>query len=285
MNELQAKVYEIWQEIDKVCRNNKIEYFAIGGTCLGAVRHKGFIPWDDDIDIAIPIENYERFIKIAQKEMPSYLTVRFPNDFYKYTSMFIKIVDKRTTLIENGKGVEEYDGVFVDVMPLSGIPSKKIQRYFFAKKLLLYQKLNYKRRRGFYENDSLLGKGIWCITYLFLRNHSFDYYYKKYYKEIKKYKFYESEYTGYSWSPVRIYKEIYRREVFSPAQYLDFENDQIPCPHDPHSFLTGMFGEYMVVPEIKEREWHTSFYDLSRPASYYRNNQEKVQNRMQEDKK
>ena len=73
MNEIQQKILEIFIEIDKICVKHDLRYYAIGGTCLGAVRHQGFIPWDDDLDIAMPDKDFELFMDIAPKELPDNL--------------------------------------------------------------------------------------------------------------------------------------------------------------------------------------------------------------------
>ena len=75
MNVIQERIFEIFLEIKKICEKNNIKYFAIGGTCIGAVRHKGFIPWDDDLDVAIPIEKFTEFKYFAERELPSFLKI------------------------------------------------------------------------------------------------------------------------------------------------------------------------------------------------------------------
>ena len=70
MTEIQKKILDIFHQISQICDKEKIEYYAIGGTCIGAVRDKGFVPWDDDMDIAIPIEQFDKFIDIAKQKLP-----------------------------------------------------------------------------------------------------------------------------------------------------------------------------------------------------------------------
>ena len=84
MNDLQKKILDIFKAVAKICKDHDITYYAIGGTAIGAVRHQGFIPWDDDLDIAIPIEQYDRFIEIARRELPEGLTVMTPVDIEHY---------------------------------------------------------------------------------------------------------------------------------------------------------------------------------------------------------
>ncbi len=113
------------QEIDKICRHYHIRYYLAGGTLLGAVRHQGFIPWDDDIDIAMPREDYEQFIKImSHKKHPIYKLLAIEcTKGYPYT--FAKVVDTRTRLVEEiGKDLHQM-GVFIDIFPIDGMGNQK----------------------------------------------------------------------------------------------------------------------------------------------------------------
>ena len=148
MNDLQKKILDIFKAVAKICKDHDITYYAIGGTAIGAVRHQGFIPWDDDLDIAIPIEQYDRFIEIARRELPEGLTVMTPVDIEHYASFFIKVVDTRTTLIENYAKAfpDAYYGVFVDIMPLAGVPAPGKERKRYLRMWKQTAMLNYARR-------------------------------------------------------------------------------------------------------------------------------------------
>ena len=121
LEELHQIELDMLKEIDRICRRENIQYYLAGGTLLGAVRHKGFIPWDDDIDIAMARDEYERFLKVMKKERHPYLKI-FAMEFdkeYQYT--FAKVVDTRTRLIEEiGKDLPDM-GVFIDIFPIDGL--------------------------------------------------------------------------------------------------------------------------------------------------------------------
>ena len=129
MNDTQKVILDIFACISNICNKNGIRYFASGGTCLGAVRHQGFIPWDDDLDIAIPIQDYDKIWKIAQKELPHHLKIYKEDDIRHYRYIFGKIHNENTTFIEKSeiKYPESYKGIFVDIMPISSIPDARIE--------------------------------------------------------------------------------------------------------------------------------------------------------------
>ena len=103
MTEIQEKILEIFQQVSILCEKEKIEYYAIGGTCIGAIRDKGFVPWDDDMDIAIPIEQFNKFIDIARQQLPSKYEVLTYKESLHYSEIFIKVIDKETSYIEDCK--------------------------------------------------------------------------------------------------------------------------------------------------------------------------------------
>ena len=128
--DLQLKLLEIAKYVDDLCRKNSIEYYLIYGSALGAKRHKGFIPWDDDFDIAMTYENYQKFITICDKflDKKKYFLQRMESE-PKYYLSFMKLRDITTTLIEEANKDKEITyGVYIDIFPLVGVPKNKIKR-------------------------------------------------------------------------------------------------------------------------------------------------------------
>ena len=124
MTDLQAKLLEMLKWYHDFCVEHNLRYYALGGTLLGAVRHKGFIPWDDDIDVGMPRSDYNKFLALA-KEIPSPYVLETPQSLAKdFVYAFSKIYNTQTTLIEKGKKNIKR-GIYLDIFPLDGLGNEK----------------------------------------------------------------------------------------------------------------------------------------------------------------
>lgn len=252
MTEVQEIILGIFHEVSEICENHNICYYAIGGTCLGAVRHKGFIPWDDDLDIAIPIEQYEFFIEKAKEELPEYLSLWIPGQTTHGDQMFIKVCDNRTTMIENDfvSYPDCYCGVWLDIMPISGLPSLQIGRTEFAFREKMIWRFSKKIKSSWEMQTNLKGKVLWLMLQpmrWFLSN---DFFWRRWLRRLEKYPLSTSKYTGYVWA---LSKLNFEQTWFEGYVYMDFEDTQIRCPVGWHEFLTQMFGNYMEFPPEDQR--------------------------------
>ncbi|MDE5916565.1 MAG: LicD family protein [Oscillospiraceae bacterium] len=279
MNKLQERILEVFNHIDKVCRDNNITYFAIGGTCLGAVRHQGFIPWDDDIDIAIPVEDFERFLKVAKKELPEYLVIHNGNNVTRFSPVFTKIMDTRTTFIEkcDAPYPKSYKGVFVDIMPISGIPENKKERKKFYRVINSLLVLNCLRRfpaRNMKTFKRRIASSFLHILDSFIPENYFS---KKWMDILLKYPFAQSKYTGYVWAQKIVEKLTYKSEIFLKQVPKKFESSTIMCPDGWEVFLSKMFGDYMEFPPAENRvSGHYGLVDLEHSYKKYQRHPELV---------
>lgn len=275
MNKLQNCILEVFKEIDKICTQNDINYYAIGGTCIGAVRHKGFIPWDDDLDIAMPRKDYEKFLKIAPELLPSNLKIRGLYDSEHQEDMIVKVHDVTTTFIENFaiQFPDRYVGIWVDIMPLDGLPNNILFRKIHFRKIKLLNKLNAHRRMNVeIYHTSPKSIFVWKAIKTILDLFPYDYFTKKYEECLKQYSFDDSVWSCYGWSG-RCEQISFKAEGFRKAVVMKFEDYHMRVPERYDEFLTTMFGDYMNLPSEEERiAKHEAFIDLNESYTTYQKN-------------
>lgn len=262
---LQLKILDIVKDIDKLCRENDIEYYILYGSALGAIRHKGFIPWDDDFDIGMTYDNYVKFLDICEKELDkSKYYVQTPDKEEDYYLSFSKIRDITTTLIEEGnKDINIVRSIYVDIFPLVGVPKGKLKEQFFKidRAFMLSSNINI-------INNKIL-KGIFnFILKIFGRKRILKYTTKRCVRyDCNNSKYWISIADGDSYNQNKV-----RKEVYGKPKYIDFEDIKLPVPEKTDDYLKNIYGNYMQIPskkEIKERE-HTPYYlDFNLPYSEY----------------
>lgn len=260
IKEIQQISYGILKYVDQICKENNIKYFLAGGTLLGAVRHKGFIPWDDDIDILMPREDYERFLEIMDKtEHKQYKALHYGENFPNYFYPFTKVVDLNTKLNESDYVNHEDLGVFIDVFPADGInidkKNKILKKYGKIRTLLTLsasKRYSKSRKKKLINN---IGKFIvFCLT----RVTSWKHWYKKLEQFIKKNSLKDSEfYTLYSgaWGEREIFPKSYMDDVI----YLQFKDGKYPAFKNYDGHLTHMYGDYMTPPPKEKQVTHHDF--------------------------
>lgn len=130
MNELQQMEFYILNEFIKICKELNLQYYMICGSALGSIKYKGFIPWDDDIDVALPRKDYDMFVERAQDLLPQYYFLQNYKTDKCYHHFCSKIRDSRTTYVESDqKKINIHHGVFIDVIPLDQLPEDKYFKY------------------------------------------------------------------------------------------------------------------------------------------------------------
>lgn len=267
MNELQGRLLDMLEWFHNFCAENGLRYYALGGTLLGAVRHKGFIPWDDDIDVGMPREDYNRLVncmKSAENTQSFVLETPLENKDYVY--QYLKLYDTTTTLIENTR-YKTKRGIFLDIFPLDGIgntleESENKFKYIQKKNNYIMTKIcALSGHRKFYKNVAIVISR--CIPFPGWRNTS-----RKLDKHCSEKKFDEYQYVTNpygAWGK----KEIFKREWFGEQPItLDFENIKICAPQDFDSFLTKMYGDYMKLPPIEKQVTHHDYLFLDLNKSY-----------------
>lgn len=245
----------ILSHIDNFCKNNNIEYFINYGTLIGAVRHKGFIPWDDDIDISMTRENYDKFINLYKNDKSKYELLSLETNKH-YFNNFAKIIDN-TTRIDNTRIYKSYpSGIFIDIFPVDSFADKKIVDICYA--LESFKLLSFSKRKNIIYKDNKLKDFIRGSFWLLLRPVSPRFFAKMIERYIKKYSTKKGPYVAFLPSKFK-YKEVFTKEVFSELVDMKFEHLTLPAPKNYDLILTQYYNDYMELPPEKERYYGHEF--------------------------
>ena len=270
MNKYQKAELNVLKEVIKILDSHKLTYYAIGGTCIGAIRHQGFIPWDDDIDIAMPRQDYESFKKICQNELPGYLRLLDYDNTVTNNFLFLKIHDIRTTMIDTyaKDDVTRYTGAFIDIMPLDGLPNDKELAIKTIKHYNKYIRLNNIIRGA---NNNLMLRFVGKLL-RYIRK--YNYYTTRFYLESSKFKFGSSDYISFTWRPEKdlgLKRVLFNYKDFEKTKSVKFEDIMINVPVGYDNYLSQDFGDYMTIPPENQRNsGHERYiYDIEKPYSYY----------------
>ena len=247
------------------CARHGLTYYAQGGTMLGAVRHGGFIPWDDDIDVGMPRQDYEKLAAFPELAEGRYLleTVYSRNADFCYP--FTKLYDRTTTLIENTRQ-KTRRGIYLDIFPLDGIGNtrEEAERNFAAmqgrKNLLSLRTIAYRKDRAFYKNAALLAANAIPERLLSAKKLSLEIN-----DMCRRYDFDACAWGGNlvgAWG----LKEVVPRSVYGKPTRYRFENLEIYGAEDPDGYLTALYGDWRQLPPEEKRVSHHDYsLDLNVP--------------------
>lgn len=251
---------EILIYIDELCRQNHINYSLIGGTLIGALRHKGFIPWDDDIDIFLLRGDYERLIDLI-RDSERY-KVYIPGETENYFYGFTKIMDTRTVSynsFEKELGFPEM-GVFIDIFPFDNIPEGYDDKMIKAVNSYQKKAIIANRTASYYYSDnkvkSFVKKVMLYIPHVLYAKKNTAYWMDMAVKTAKAYADKNTEYIGSFFGNLTKRtgkKEIFPREVFEGYIEAEFEDHNFKIMKNYDAYLTAMFGDYMTPPPEEKR--------------------------------
>ena len=244
---------EIMDEFVRICQKHNLQYFLTGGTMLGAIRHKGFIPWDDDIDVGMTRKDYELFIKYAKEELDTKYFLDCHETNKEYYLPFAKIKKNNTIFDEeDSHHLNNHKGIFIDIIPFENAKNsdsinQKIQAIivrnitetmFYKKKI---RKLNKTRHP------------ILTLAFSIIPNYELMKL-QKYISMINKDD--NSEYMVALAGTYAYQKETMPRNVFLPTKKTKFENKEYLGMNKPEEYLTKIFGNYMELPPKEKRRNH-----------------------------
>lgn len=264
LRKLQLCELAMLQTFANFCDKHQLTYYISGGTFLGAVRHQGFIPWDDDIDVAMPRADYEKFLRLYHEAPEKYKleNFRFSKNYIIYSS---RLVDESIKIKSYSTATPQISGAWIDIFPLDGLPNNPIVRRLHQLRLN-YLKLLYKlscfdqavnivnRKKSFKERLAVtLGKHINFSKFLNTRKRleKLDRALKKY--STPKSKVYMNYMGAYNYRSIMNIKEIY-----SDGAKYRFENSTFTAPKNYHVYLTQIYGDYLTPPPKGSRNQHNS---------------------------
>jgi lipopolysaccharide cholinephosphotransferase len=252
LRSVQLTELELLCEVDRICRKCGITYRIIAGTLLGAVRHGGFIPWDDDADVAFLREEYEQFRLACETELD---TSRFYFQDYRNTSGYRwgygKLRRKGTEFVRlNQEHMPYAQGIFIDIFPIDNAPNNPMLRRFHCFKCFLYRKMFWS------EAGWKTSKGLERLVYLLLRKIPVDILYRSFNRFVQKSNKRSSEWVRILTFPTPTKDYGYRRKwAYKTAEYT-FEGVKLFGIAEYDEYLTFKFGDYMTLPPENKRKVH-----------------------------
>lgn len=257
-----AKLIGILKVFMSICEENNLHWYVGYGGCLGAIRHKGCIPWDDDIDVCLPRPDYDRFVEIAKKTDLGNYELAVINETPEYFEHFVRLFDKNSTILFDTWHTH-VSGIFVDIFPLDGAADGKIDKNH--KRFLFWQKISRQSHYRFSKSRRLevLKKGRYrryvliVLTSLFrktLQKMSI----RMIEKTIRKYSYDESEYCTF-YASVYDMRQVIPKKWMEETLWVPFEDVQIRIPKYYHEYLTHFYGDYMTPPPMEQRDDRHSF--------------------------
>lgn len=263
---------EILEDVASFCDKYNLRYYLCGGTLIGAIRHKGFIPWDDDIDIIMPRPDYIKFVRLYNSHRKDYKVHSNFTDKYWY-STFAEVEDTRTKKIYKGFNLEGDYGITIDIFPIDGSPDNRIKRKIFwtinnfLTRIATLSKLNFSISYHFVDQDkrfstirTLVRTGIKFLGIPVAR------FICKFWdlnrivtQRAMKYDVDKSEYIGVSTFPHYGYKECIRRGPFLKQKLRIFEGKYFSTPDYYDEYLKNLYGDYMKMPPKEKQVPHHNF--------------------------
>ena len=245
----------------EICEKNHLRYYLIGGSLLGAMRHKGFIPWDDDIDVGLPRPDYNRFVQIAKSYLPDHMDVRTMTSDPNYKCYFTRLINNKKKIYWDHGQYTAVIGVWMDVFPLDGLPDnpllRKLQvfRVKLAKALYKFTQIDYvstnRTNRPLSERVLIRFAQLTRIGRLMNADRRLQ-------KLDRALQRYDYDTCAYAWNFSGCYgkREIVPHIQLGGSRTAQFEGMQVSIPEAAEDYLTSIYGDYMKLPPEDQRKSH-----------------------------
>ena len=253
LKEIQGIQLAMLKALIGICEKHRLRYFLLGGSALGAVRHQGVIPWDDDIDVGMPRPDYDRFLAVAQAELAAHYFLQSYDTDPSYPLSFSKIRNSNTAFIQpNVAHLNMNHGVFIDVFPLDGcsqsIVLRKIQMFRFSLyRTAVLHKLGIKHAQRIARMIVACYAALRSLAALRNRNE----------RLMRQYN-YDASVFVMNWGGAWGLKEAMPKHFFGKGRRVIFEESSVNIPQDYHGYLTSLYGDYMMPPPIEGRKAHAA---------------------------
>lgn len=239
LKEIQEVGKELLSYVDAICEKNHLRYWVCGGTLLGTIRHKGFIPWDDDVDIFLPWQDYKRFVEIFEEDDRYSMLGLGVYETNNFCDMFAKVVDKRTLLWEDMGTVKKVNPLGLDVFPLIGFPSDDKERHLL---FIRYQEIKRSIWQDFYASNGDLG--------------IFSEWSKRQKEFLDRYDFDNSQYVGVIGTEYGE-RDCTGRGVYDETLRMPFEDIEVSVPVGYEEYLNNLYGkDWGKLPDESKRKSH-----------------------------
>lgn len=264
--QLQSHLIKMYMEIERVCTRHNLRMMVTYGCAIGALRHKGFIPWDDDLDLHMPREDYDKFINEYAEELPAGYKIYSPNSKNGPIYRFAKVVDTNTRFLSPGARDEEKNGLFIDIFPLESATIRRLSIFFdqlissalkyisssvdiYEKKNKIFRDLMRSSIRGRINYDFRMAIGFVCSW------KSSSFWYNLFDKFVSRHKF-----IGYYCAPSggqgKRFFTPQAESMYFPLRKVPFENITVNLPNKVEDLLTIVYGDWHQIPPEEERWRH-----------------------------